>query len=276
MTFRIGFSTCPNDTFIFDALVNKRIACGELYFEPFLADVEELNKLAFQHQLDITKISIAAYPGVSEHYVLLDSGGAIGKNNGPLLVSKHPVDLDKINTLTIAIPGMHTTANLLFSIAFPNALRKKEYLFSKIEDAVLDGHAAAGLLIHESRFTYQSKGLQKVVDFGEFWENEYHQPIPLGGIAIRRNIPVDFIYKVNHLISESVKFAFADPKASDKYVKLHAQELEDEVIRQHIQLYVNQYSANLGQDGRSAIRFLFEKGAKLGLLPKIEKEIFVI
>jgi 1,4-dihydroxy-6-naphthoate synthase len=275
MTLRIGFSTCPNDTFIFDALINNRICSGDLHFEPYLADVEELNKLALKQELDITKISIAAYPSISEHYVILDSGGAIGKNNGPLLISSKPFSTNEIDGLSIAIPGIHTTANLLFSIAFPSAKNKTEYLFSEIEDAVLEGKVDAGLIIHESRFTYQAKGLLKIIDMGEYWEKTHNRLIPLGGIAMRRDLPAEIIKKTNLLISESVKFAFANPETSKDYIKKHAQELDDNVIHRHIDLYVNKYSVELGYEGRDAIKFLFEKGAERELLPKIEKDIFI-
>jgi 1,4-dihydroxy-6-naphthoate synthase len=275
MKLRIGFSTCPNDTFIFDALVNKKIFCGDLNFEPHLADVEELNKMALEHKLDITKISIATYPAISSNYILLTSGAALGRNNGPMLIGKKEIDISEFENLSIAIPGFHTTANLLFSIAFPKVKQKKEYLFSKIEDAVLNDEVDAGLIIHESRFTYQAKGLKKIVDMGEYWEQKFNRLVPLGGIVMHRDIPSELAKKVNQLISDSVKFAFANPESSKAYVKKHAQELDDKVIGQHIELYVNNYSVDYGLEGKNAIEFLYSKGIERGLLPKIEKETFV-
>jgi 1,4-dihydroxy-6-naphthoate synthase len=275
MTLNLGFSPCPNDTFIFDALVNGKIDCDGMHFNPHLADVEELNNLTSQNKLEISKISIAAYPAISNHYQLLTCGGAIGSNNGPLLICKKPFDISDIYNKKIAIPGFRTTANLLFSIAFPQARNKAELLFSKIEDAVLSGDFDAGLIIHESRFTYQKKGLIKVLDMGEYWDTTYHQLIPLGGIAIRRNLPEDIKLKINTLIANSVRYAFANPQSSQKYIKNYAQELDDSVIEQHIKLYVNDYSFELGDEGKDAIKFLFEKGDEYGLLEKVTNDIFI-
>ena len=191
MKLKLAFSTCPNDTFIFDALVHHKIDTQGLTFELLLADVEELNNAAFEGQVDITKLSYHAYAYVSDNYTLLDSGSALGNNNGPLLVSKFKIYPDEIEELNIAIPGKYTTANLLLSIAYPNSIYKKEYLFSDIEEVVLSNEMDAGLIIHESRFTYEKKGLIKIIDLGEYWEKKTKLPIPLGGIVVNKKIDKD-------------------------------------------------------------------------------------
>ncbi len=275
MNLKIGFSPCPNDTFIFDALVNKRIDTREFKFQIHMADVEELNRMAFEAMLDITKISAASYPKIADNYLLLDSGSALGSNNGPILISKQKIYPDEINDLKIAIPGFNTTANLLLSIAFPKAINKKEYLFSHIEEAVLSGEIDAGLIIHESRFTYHAKGLKKIIDLGEYWESNFNHLIPLGCIAIKRTYSKENIKTINSLIKKSVEYAFQHPDESTNYIKKHVQELDDNVIQKHIELYVNQYSIDLGKKGREAIMFLYKKGNELGLLPGIEKDIFL-
>lgn len=275
MKLTLGFSPCPNDTFIFDALVNRRINTKGYEFNLHLADVEELNRLSFESFLDITKLSAAAYPKVAQQYVILNSGGALGNNNGPLLVSAKKVYPDEVSGLKIAIPGINTTANLLLSIAYPKATNKKEYLFSDIEEVVLSGEADAGLIIHESRFTYEKKGLKKIIDLGEFWEEKYKKLIPLGLITMNRKYPVQIIKEINTLIKESVEFAFANPTASRDYVKHHAQEMNEKVMQQHISLYVNQYSVDAGNIGKEAIKFLYEEGTKAGLINLTSKEIFI-
>ncbi len=275
MHLKLGFSTCPNDTFIFEALVKNRIANHGLSFSLHLADVEELNKLAFYESLDITKISIAAYPRIADKYIILDSGSALGNNNGPLLISKKKINIDQLKDLIIAIPGINTTANLLLSIAFPEVTNKEEFIFNQIEDAILNDKVDAGLIIHESRFTYEKKGLQKITDLGEYWESQFKQLVPLGCIVIRRSLPKEIIANVNQMIRESVKFAFNKPEISKEFIKENAQELEDDVIQKHIDLYVNRFSIELGIEGRNAIKFLFQKGNEMGLLPAIKNNIFI-
>jgi 1,4-dihydroxy-6-naphthoate synthase len=275
MNLKLGFSPCPNDTFIFDALVNKRIETKNHKFQIHMTDVEELNRMAFEAILDITKISAATYPKIADNYILIDAGSALGSKNGPILISKQKIYPDEINELKIAIPGFNTTANLLLSIAFPNAKNKKEYLFSHIEEVVLSGETDAGLIIHESRFTYKAKGLKKIVDLGEYWETKFNQLIPLGCIAVKRSLSPEIIKTINSLIKESIEYAFKHPDESTNYIKKNAQEIDNEVIRQHINLYVNQYSIELGKTGREAIRFLYEKGIELNLLPKINGAIFI-
>lgn len=259
MNLSLGFSPCPNDTFIFDALVHEKINTCGLSFAPLLADVQELNEMAVHGTLDITKLSYAAFPAVSQQYQLLPSGGALGRGCGPLLLSNRLIEPDELENLTVAIPGAMTTANLLLDHAFPSIRNKTALLFSDIEQAVLDGAVDAGVIIHENRFTYASKGLVKLMDLGEHWEQTTGQAIPLGGIAIKRSLPDDVKLTVARLVRESVEFAFTNPNASAEYVRCHAQEMRPEVTRQHIDLYVNHYSVDLGEDGRAAVRHLFTK-----------------
>jgi len=270
MQLSIGFSTCPNDTFIFDALVHGRIDCGGLRFNPHLADVEELNRFALETRLDITKMSYAAFALVSRHYQLLNAGSALGRGCGPLLISRGPIAKENWDRMRIAIPGRMTTANLLLSHALPKAANRTELLFSQIEKTVLSGDFDAGLIIHESRFTYAAKGLYKLIDLGEYWEQTTGQPIPLGGIAIRRDLDEDLKMKVDSLVRQSVEYAFAHPQASKEYIMHHAQEMSAEVARQHIDLYVNGHSIDLGTDGRAAVRHLY---AQAGLV--VEEPVFV-
>jgi 1,4-dihydroxy-6-naphthoate synthase len=271
----LGFSSCPNDTFMFDALVNGKLNTGNFRFEPFIADIEELNRAVMQSHPDISKISIAAYPSISDKYQLLRSGSAVGYKNGPLLVSKRKIYPDELSEVNVAIPGFHTTANLLLSILFPEIKTKRDYLFSDIEDVVLSDEVDAGLLIHEGRFTYQAKGLKLVADLGERWEDVYDSPVPLGGIAVRRDLPEKDKLRIEDLIRQSIQFAFAYPDSSRLYVKQHSKELADEVILQHIELYVNDFSTELGKAGEKAITSLYEKGSELKLLELKDKSIFV-
>ena len=260
MKLTLGFSPCPNDTFIFDALVHHKIDTEGLEFEVIFADVEQLNKWACQGKLDITKLSYNAFTHCVNDYALLDSGSAIGNNCGPLLIKKPNTILTKESK--IAIPGKYTTANMLLNIAFPNHQNKVEILFSEIENNVLKGRADAGLIIHENRFTYEVKGLEKEKDLGEFWEEETGLPIPLGGIVTNRRLPLATQQKIERVLRKSVEFAFENPNSSADYVKFHAQEMGKEVVDAHIALYVNNYSISLGEQGRKAVELLFEKSGK--------------
>jgi 1,4-dihydroxy-6-naphthoate synthase len=263
MTLTLGFSPCPNDTFIFDALVNKKIDTEGLDFEVLLEDVQTLNQWAMQGRLAISKISYGVLPLILDRYRLLDAGGALGKGVGPLLISRRPMQLPAVNESSIAIPGQQTTAHLLFSLAFPEARQKKFMVFSEIENAVLTGEADCGVIIHENRFTYQQKGLTKLVDLGEYWEKETGAPIPLGGIVFREDLDPALSKKVNLLIRKSLEYSFSRyPELSD-YVKVHAQEMDESVMRQHIDLYVNNYSLSLGSDGEKAIDVLLKTYARL-------------
>ena len=275
MTLTLGFSTCPNDTYIFDAMVHHRIDTEGIDFELIMSDVEELNRRAFAAEIDITKISYHAYAYIADSYVLLNSGSALGFKNGPLLISKYKIFPDEIDHLKIAIPGKHTTANLLLSIAWPNNKNKKEYLFSDIEEVVLSGEMDAGLIIHENRFTYQQKGLKKVADLGEFWETKTGMAIPLGGIVVNRNLPADIKRKVDRIMKRSVEFAFENPKASRPFVKHHAQAMDENVMNSHIELYVNEFTRELGIEGKKAVEKLYSEATAAGAIPKIREDILV-
>lgn len=270
MNLTLGFSTCPNDTFIFDAMVNGRIDTEGLHFNLHLADVEELNQLAFASSLDISKVSYHAFAYLSAAYQLLSAGSALGFNNGPLLISKQKIYPDELDGLKIAIPGKYTTANLLLSIAYPKLQYKKEYLFSEIEDVILSGEADAGVIIHESRFTYRAKGLRKIVDLGEYWEKETGLPIPLGGIIVKRSLPYEIRLKINRVLRRSVEYAFANPNDSLPFIRKHAQSMDESVMRSHIELYVNDFSVDLGSRGREAITALYEKSVKNSLFPPLQ------
>lgn len=257
MKLTLGFSPCPNDTFIFDALVNRKIDTGDLSFEAVLEDVETLNQWALQGKLDITKLSFPALFKSAANYVLLDAGSALGKGVGPLLICNKDNDQPDVSNSLIGIPGINTTANLLLSFAYPEAIKKKPLLFSTIENAVLNGETDLGLIIHENRFTYQDKGLRKVMDLGEFWENKMHVPIPLGGIAAKRGLGMPLARQVSSLIRQSLEYAFARYPEVTGYVKEHSQTMSEQVMRKHIDLYVNNYSLDLGVDGKKAIQELY-------------------
>ncbi|MCU0361400.1 MAG: 1,4-dihydroxy-6-naphthoate synthase [Bacteroidia bacterium] len=271
----LGYSPCPNDCFIFDALVHGKIDTGELEFDVQLEDVETLNQKALKGELDVTKLSFHAYAKVMKQYILLRSGSALGFNCGPLLI-KSKVKSEKLKEdWLVAIPGELTTANFLLSIAYPEIKNKKVMLFSEIEDAVLRGEVDAGLIIHESRFTYQDKGLEKVADLGEFWEDVIHAPIPLGGIVIKRNLAPELQQQVNALIRKSVEYAFEHPESSMPYVRAHAQEMSEEVMKKHIALYVNAFSVDLGEQGQQAVELMFEKAKALGLISAVQEQLIL-
>jgi 1,4-dihydroxy-6-naphthoate synthase len=277
MRLTLAFSPCPNDCFMFDAVVNRRIDLEGLELDVRLADVEALNKAAFAGEVDVTKLSYHAYAYCAREYVLLDAGSALGRNCGPLLVSKRTIPREEVASggLRIAIPGKYTTANFLLGLAFPGARDRTELLFSDIEAAVLDGRFDAGLIIHENRFTYAAKGLKKIVDLGEFWETETGAPIPLGGIVVRRSLPEPVKQAVNRVVRRSVEYAFAHRAASLPFVREHAQEMSEQVMYQHIDLYVNGYSVDLGSEGRRAVELLFDRARALGVVPPIERPIFL-
>jgi 1,4-dihydroxy-6-naphthoate synthase len=275
MKLSLGFSTCPNDTFIFDAAVHQKIDTYGIEFDLFLGDVEELNKKAFRAEIDITKLSYHAYAYVNKDYLLLNAGSALGYKNGPLLISKRKIWPDEVNDLKIAVPGIYTTANLLLSIAYPNAKDKHPYLFSDIEDAVADEEVDAGLIIHENRFTYEQKQLKKITDLGEYWEELTKKPIPLGGIVIKRSIDRDTQIKVNDIIKRSIDYAYQHPESSLNYIRQYAQEMSPEVMKKHIDLYVNEFSIDLGAEGREAVRTLYREAEKRALIQNMDEDIFI-
>ena len=262
----LGYSPCPNDTFIFHALVHGVVQAEGLRFTERLEDVETLNRLAARGELDVTKISYGAAPGLLRDYVLLRSGGALGRGCGPLIVAREPFSREALAGKRIAIPGRNTTANLLLRLYAPDAAPGIELVYSEIMPAVARGEVDAGLIIHESRFTYPQHGLVKVVDLGEWWERTTGLPIPLGGILARRDLGADAIRAIDDAIRRSVEHAFADPAASRPYVRAHAQEMDDAVTQQHIDLYVNHFSADVGSDGERAIRELFARARAAGII----------
>lgn len=275
MKLTLGYSPCPNDTFIFDALVHGKIDTEGLEFEVQLGDVEQLNQKAFNTALDITKLSYHAYAHLTQNYVLLTAGSALGNNCGPLLIAKKEMTETAINQAKIAIPGKYTTANFLLSLAYPNAQNKEETLFSEIEEQVLNGHVDAGLIIHENRFTYQEKGLVKLIDLGEYWESQMQLPIPLGGIVIKRSLPLVIQQTVNRVLKRSIKWAFEHTQEALPYIRQHAQEMEEAVMLQHISLYVNDYTLDLGTKGKEAIKQLFSTAQKQSIIPNVKQPLFV-
>jgi 1,4-dihydroxy-6-naphthoate synthase len=277
MNLSLGFSPCPNDCFMFDAIVNRRIDLEGLSFAVRMEDVEALNKAAFAGGVDVTKLSYHAYAFCADRYVLLDAGSALGRNCGPLLISRRPISSEDVAAggLKVAIPGKYTTANFLLGLAFPGARDRTELVFSEIEPALLADRFDAGLIIHENRFTYEAKGLRKIVDLGEFWESETGAPIPLGGIVIRRSLPEEVQQRVNRVLRRSVEYAFAHRDASLPFVREHAQEMSEDVMYRHIDLYVNEYSVDLGPEGRRAVEILFERALASGIIPQVNSPLFL-
>ncbi len=258
MRFTLGFSPCPNDTFIFDALVNNKIDTGGVTFDVVLEDVETLNEWALAGKLDITKLSYGVLPLVLENYIVLNSGSALGKGVGPLLIKNSKVKSQNIEEHLIAIPGEHTTAHLLFSLAYPNAKNKIFLRYNEIESFVLEGKGL-GVIIHENRFTYADKGLHKITDLGDYWEKETGHSIPLGGIVIRRSVDPLMARQVDNLIKKSIEYAYEHhyDELAD-YVKNHSQEMSETVMRKHINLYVNDHSIDLGTAGKDAVMKLLQ------------------
>jgi 1,4-dihydroxy-6-naphthoate synthase len=277
MNVSLGFSPCPNDCFMFDAIVNQRIDLEGLTFSVRMEDVEALNKAAFAGEVDVTKLSYHAYAYCADRYVLLDAGSALGRNCGPLLISKRPVSKEEVEAggLKIAIPGKYTTANFLLGLAFPSARDRTELVFSEIEPALLADRFDAGLIIHENRFTYESKGLRKIIDLGEFWEEETGAPIPLGGIVVKRSLADDVQRRLNRVLRRSVEYAFAHRADSLPFVRANAQEMSEEVMYRHIDLYVNEYSVDLGPEGRRAVELLFERARASGIIPALDQQLFL-
>lgn len=282
MELTLGFSPCPNDTFIFDALIHGKIDTEGLSLKVFFDDVETLNQKALRGELDITKLSFHAFAYVAEQYALLDAGSALGFGVGPLLICKKE-NAERIESqlknesfeLKTGIPGKYTTANFLLGVAYPQLTNKQEMVFSEIEDALLNDEIDLGLIIHENRFTYQAKGLHKVIDLGAYWEEFSGCAIPLGGIVVNRNLPLEVQEKVNRLVRKSVAYAFENPKSGIEFIREHAQAMDEEVMYKHIELYVNQYSVDLGVEGRKAIDTLFDIATKNEVIPPIGKSLYV-
>ncbi|MEO0007779.1 MAG: hypothetical protein RJA20_1975 [Bacteroidota bacterium] len=271
----LGFSPCPNDTFIFDAMVHGKIDTEGIEFEVFMEDVEALNQRAFAGDIDITKLSYHAFAHLTHHFALLNAGSALGNNCGPLLISGNIMTRDEITGARIAIPGKMTTANFLLGLAYPEAINKQTFLFSDIEDAVLRGDADAGLIIHENRFTYEQKGLVKIMDLGEFWESATGYPIPLGGIVVNRNIPHDVQKKIDRIMRRSVEYAFNNRENVMPFVRCYAQAMEDDVMMSHIGLYVNDFTIDLGDEGKGAVQYMMDVAVEKGLIQKVNDNLFI-
>jgi 1,4-dihydroxy-6-naphthoate synthase len=263
MAYNLAFSPCPNDTFIFAAIAEKMIDLEGLSFEMQMADVEALNQMALKGEGEMIKMSFRTWLEVRGQYALLDSGAALGFGNGPLVIARQSLTSDQIREGHIALPGAHTTAHFLFSLAYPDAVRKEFMLFSDIENAVLTQKADAGVIIHENRFTYKQKGLVKLMDLGAFWEQKTHAPIPLGGIMAKKSLGAEIIDKMNRIMHRSVQYAFDHPDAVMPFVRQHAQAMDESVMKKHIDLYVNQFTLDLGADGRRAIDALIKHGKNL-------------
>jgi 1,4-dihydroxy-6-naphthoate synthase len=268
MKLTLGISPCPNDTFIFDAMLNGLVDNEGLTFDFILEDVETLNKMAINGALDVSKISYGTVPKLLPHYKVLDAGGALGKGVGPLFISKNIIDIstEDLENLTVVLPGMNTTAHLLFSLVFPSINKKVFLPFHEIEDAVINGVADTGVIIHENRFTYEQKNLIKLADLGDEWESLTGLPIPLGGIVARRTFNNLLLKKINRVIRRSLEYAFANQDKLSDFIKNNAQEMDEEVMRKHINLYVNEFSLDLGKAGREAVWNLIE--ASLNLMPE--------
>lgn len=273
-TVTLGYSPCPNDTFIFHALAHGRIRVEGLTFRERLEDVETLNRLALDGALDLTKISYHALGHLRERYALLRSGGALGRGCGPLVVARGETDMAALRGRRIAVPGRLTTANLLLQLHGSGYEDLLILPFHRIMEAVAGGLADAGVIIHESRFTYRRHGLVQVRDLGRWWEEETGLPIPLGGILARRTLGAEAIRKIDDALRRSVEHAFAHPREPRRYIKEHAQELEDEVIERHIGLYVNDYSRDLGEEGERAVRTLLGRAEERGIIPPCELPLF--
>ena len=256
-TIQIGFSPCPNDTFIFDALVNNKIDTGNLSFEPVLEDVQTLNQWAIDGKLAVTKLSYGVLPLVQHQYNLLNSGSALGRGVGPLLITSVALQDANVEESLIAVPGKNTTAHLMFSVAYPKAKKKIFLRYDEIENFVLEGKGL-GVIIHENRFTYADKGLVKIVDLGDYWEQSTGNPIPLGGIVVKKTLPTQTQQQIDFLIKQSIEFAFANYPVLNDYIRSNAQEMSEDVMRKHIDLYVNKYSLDLGAEGREAVIKLME------------------
>jgi len=271
--FLLGYSPCPNDTFIFYALTHYRLAC-DIEFREILKDVEYLNRMALHKRLDITKASFHGFGFLRDDYCLLHSGSALGRGCGPLIVARNGIDQKELANKKIAIPGRMTTAYLLLRLFAPDAKNIVEMPFDRIMNAISMGTVDAGLIIHESRFTFHHHGLVKIIDLGEWWENETGLPIPLGGILARRDLGAPVIRKIDDLIKQSIEYAFRHPEEPRKYIKKNAQELDDDVIDQHIELYVNDHTLDIG-NGILAVEKLLKLAEELRLIPHSGETIFI-
>lgn len=282
MKLTLGFSPCPNDTYIFDALVNKQIESDGLTFDVVMEDVQTLNEMAMAGKIDVTKISYGTLPLVLDNYILLNSGSALGMGVGPLLISKIPIPSPAVKQCVIAIPGRHTTAHVLFSLAYPEATNKVFLRYDEIEDFVAGNTATLenvnaiklGVIIHENRFTYEQKGLVKQTDLGKFWEDETGLPVPLGGIVARRSLPKNVLQQVSTLIRKSLEHSRANAHELSDFVKENAMEMSPDVMHMHIDLYVNDFSLDLGAAGRRAVEKFVQVHSAINKIP-VSGEMFL-
>ncbi len=271
----LGYSPCPNDTFIFYGLIHGKTPCAGINFRERLEDVETLNQLALQNCLDLTKISYHAFGHLRENYALLRSGGALGRGCGPMVVALRKTTMAQLRGCKIAIPGKLTTANLLLQLYGEGYEDVLILPFDKIMTAVTNGDVDAGVIIHESRFTYQQHGLHQIIDLGQWWEEDSGCPIPLGGILAKRSLGSNLINKIDSTLRQSIEYAFAKPQEPQNYIKKHAQELQDEVVQSHINLYVNNFSLDLGDEGINAVNTLLNRAEKRGIIPPCELPLFL-
>lgn len=270
----LGYSPCPNDTFIFYGLIHGKVPCPDIEFIEQLEDVETLNQQALKSQLDLTKISYHAFGHLRKNYVLLHSGGALGRGCGPLVIAAQDTSMAKLRGKKIAIPGQLTTANLLLQLYSDGYEDLLILPFDRIMDAIAQGQADAGVIIHESRFTYQQHGLKRILDLGQWWEEDSGFPIPLGGILAKRSLGVTVINQIDAALRQSIEYAYAHPQEPQNYIRQHAQELDDEVVRNHIELYVNNFSIDLGDEGVQAVNCLLSRAEERGIIPPCELPLF--
>ncbi|MDP3437910.1 MAG: 1,4-dihydroxy-6-naphthoate synthase [Bacteroidales bacterium] len=285
MKLTLAYSPCPNDTFAFHAMVHSLVDCEGLTFDVNLMDIDTLNKSSAEGIFDICKLSYHAYCYLVDKYIMLRAGSALGFNNGPLLVAKKGsplflenggIDLELLNRSITAIPGEKTTAALLLKIFFPEIENSEPLVFSEIEDAVLTGRYSSGVLIHESRFTYGEKGLCKIADLGDLWHKKFSLPIPLGGIAIRRSIDSQTQQRVNRILKRSIEFALKNPHLSVEYTKCHAREMDRNVLQKHIELFVNQYSVDISEEGERAVETLYRSASEIFPLSDTRLSLFIL
>lgn len=275
----LAYSPCPNDTYIFHGLAHNLVNTDNIEFNITLADVESLNQSAANKEFDVTKLSFAAFGALRDKYALLKTGAALGRGCGPLVISMPKKNLSKLSNPVIAIPGLGTTAYLLFRFylkdLYPDLIPEIIPMpFEKVMPAVIKGEVDFGIIIHEGRFVYEKSGLDCLVDLGQWWEDKTALPIPLGCIAIKRDIDNVTASKIENLIAKSIEYAAKNPMAGTEYIKKHARELADNVINEHINLYVNDFSKNLGKQGQNAVEFFFKKAEDTGLIPKSSKSLF--
>ncbi len=274
MALKLAFSSCPNDTFMFNSIVSGHVPIP-FPFELRIGDIAELNRWALRRETDITKLSYFTYFQLADEYIMLNAGAALGRGCGPLVISKKPVSPDKLKNFRVAVPGLNTTAYLLFKSFCPDCDEVVPMLFSDIEQAILDREVDAGVIIHETRFTYRQRGLKKIVDLGEWWETATGHPIPLGCIAVKRELKDTIGREFDGALRKSVEQAFLDRESTYPFIREHAKELEQSVIDAHIDLYVNPFSIDIGSEGRAAVHFLFQKAVETGAVPRVRKDIFL-